>query len=163
MYQQSYQPHQQGQAQHQPILTDEDLAYTVLADLKRVVNEYATAATESSCQQVRSLFTNLLNSTLQMQGQLFKTMEQNNMYSTSSPALRQEIDKQLKQNQQTAQKTDQFLQQLSLGGRMQQPYQQAQAPYMNQQQNNPYSPNSQYQQQSGQSGQHHHGPNPYYM
>ncbi|SDW41962.1 spore coat protein [Paenibacillus sp. CF384] len=104
---------QQGQAQ--PILSDEDLAYTVLADLKRVVREYATAATESSCQEIRQLFTNLMNSTLQMQGHLYKIMEQNNMYSASSGALRQEIDKQLKQNQQTSQKTQQFLQQLNLG------------------------------------------------
>ncbi|SEN77714.1 spore coat protein [Paenibacillus sp. OV219] len=156
MYQQPYQQQQQGQTLHQPILTDEDLAYTVLADLKRVVSEYTTAATESSCQQVRALFTNLLNSTLQMQGQLFKVMEQNNMYSTSSPALRQEIDKQLKQNQQTAQKTDQFLQQLSLGGggyRIQQQYQPVQ--YQQPQ-------NTQYQQHAGQSQQQH-NPNPYYM
>ncbi|NBD26585.1 spore coat protein [Paenibacillus glycinis] len=105
----------QQQGQGHPLLSDEDLAYTVLSDLKRVVGEYATAATESSCQQVRQLFTNLLNSTLQMQGHLYKIMEQNNMYSAASPVLRQEIQKQLQQNQQTEQKTDQFLQQLGLG------------------------------------------------
>ncbi|MBO7744695.1 spore coat protein [Paenibacillus sp. MWE-103] len=104
---------QQGQAH--PMLSDEDLAYTVLADLKRVCGEYATATTESNCPQVRQLFTNLLNSTLQMQGHLYQIMEQNNMYSVASPALRQEVDKQLKQNQQTAQQTQQFLQQHGYG------------------------------------------------
>ncbi|WP_308635626.1 spore coat protein [Paenibacillus silvisoli] len=112
MYQQQNQQQQQG---HQPILSDEDLAYSVLADLKRVVREYATAATEANCQMIRQLFTNLMNSTLQLQGNLYNLMQQQNMYDTSSPALRQEVDKQLKQNQQTAQKTEQFLQQLHLG------------------------------------------------
>ncbi|MFC5648125.1 spore coat protein [Paenibacillus solisilvae] len=126
---------QQGQAQHhQSLLPDEDLAYTVLSDLKRVVREYATAATESSCPQIRQLFTNLLNSTLQLQGQLFKAMESQNMYSTASPALRQEVDKQIKQNQQMEQKTAQLLQQIGAG----------------QQQFQPFMQNQQHQQMAGQ-------------
>ncbi|RAP77357.1 spore coat protein [Paenibacillus montanisoli] len=132
------QQYQQGQAR--PILSDEDLAYTVLADLKRVVREYATAATEANCQQIRQLFTNLMNSTLQMQGNLYNLMLQHNMYDTSSPALRQEVDKQLKMNQQTAQKTQQFLQQQHLGGYASHQYQAPQQ-QLHQQQNpgvNPY-------------------------
>lgn len=134
---------QQGQAQHQSLLADEDLAYSVLTDLKRVVSEYTTAATESSCPEIRQMFTHLLNSTLQMQGQLFKIMESNNMYQTSSPALRQELDKQIRQNQQTEQKTAQLLQQFGLSQQsftrapqyQQQPYIQSQAipqPFMQQ-------------------------------
>ncbi|NIK66828.1 MULTISPECIES: spore coat protein [unclassified Paenibacillus] len=96
-------------------LPDEDLAYTVLSDLKRVVREYSTAATESSCPEVRQMFTQLMNSTLKLQGNLFQTMQSANMYNTASPALRQEIDKQVKEYQQTQQKTTQYLQQ-RLGG-----------------------------------------------
>ncbi|SFE47165.1 Coat F domain-containing protein [Paenibacillus catalpae] len=96
-------------------LPDEDLAYTVLSDLKRVVREYATAATESTCPEVRQMFTHLLNSTLKLQGNLFQAMQSQNMYSTASSALRQEIDKQTKEYQQTQQKTQQYLQQ-RLGG-----------------------------------------------
>ncbi|MDQ0061156.1 spore coat protein [Paenibacillus harenae] len=107
------------QQQNQPFLSDEDLAYTVLCDLKRVVREYATAATEASCPDIRELFTKLTNSTLTMQGQLFQAMQQANMYNTASPALRQELDKQMKQYQQTKQKTQQFLQQKT-GGQMSQ-------------------------------------------
>lgn len=103
------------QSPNQSILPDEDLAYTVLSDLKRVVREYATAATESTCPDIRDLFTKLTNSTLKMQGQLFQTMQQANMYSVSSPALRQELDKQIREYQQTKQETQQFLQQ-KLGG-----------------------------------------------
>ncbi|MFD0588451.1 spore coat protein [Paenibacillus sp. GCM10027627] len=101
--------------QNQAILTEEDLASTVLSDLKRVVREYATAATESTCPDIRQLFTKLLDNTLKAQGQLFQVMQQNNMYNTASPALRQELDKQAQQYKQTAQKTKQTLQQ-KLGG-----------------------------------------------
>ncbi|GGG51362.1 spore coat protein [Paenibacillus radicis (ex Gao et al. 2016)] len=101
----------QQQQQQQQALPDEDLAYTVLSDLKRVVREYATAATESTCPTVRQMFTNLLNSTLKMQGDLFQAMQAQNMYSTASPALRQELDKQIKEYSQTQQKTSQWLQQ----------------------------------------------------
>ncbi|GKU75858.1 spore coat protein [Paenibacillus sp. L3-i20] len=97
--------------QSQSILTEEDLVSTVLSDLKRVVREYATAATESTCPDIRQLFTKLLDSTLTMQGQLFQAMQQANMYNPSSPALRQELDKQAKEYQQTTQKTKQMLQQ----------------------------------------------------
>ncbi|MBH5317329.1 spore coat protein [Paenibacillus sp. GSMTC-2017] len=97
--------------QSQSILTEEDLASTVLSDLKRVVREYATGATESTCPDIRQLFTKLLDSTLSLQGQLFQAMQQANMYNTSSPALRQELDKQAQQYKQTAQKTKQMLQQ----------------------------------------------------
>lgn len=104
------------QGQQQSFLSEEDLASTILSDLKRVVREYATAATESTCPDIRQLFTKLLNNTLNMQGQLFQAMQQSNMYNTASPALRQELDKQAQQYQQTAQKTKQFLQQ-KLGNR----------------------------------------------
>lgn len=126
--------HQQGQT----ILTEEDLASTVLADLKRVVREYATAATESTCPDIRQLFTKLLDNTLKAQGQLFQVMQQNQMYNTASPALRQEMDKQAQQYKQTAQKTKQLLQQ-KLGGmgqgsmytpmQQQQSHQQSHQPY----------------------------------
>lgn len=109
--------HQQQHTQAvsmQTLMPEKDLAYTVLADLKRVVREYATAATESSCQQTRQMFTNLLNDTLRMQGNLFYAMQQQNMYSVASPALRQEVDKQIKEHQQVIQQAEQHLQQLGL-------------------------------------------------
>lgn len=111
-----------NQQQQHAILQDEDQAYSILADLKRVTREYATAATESSCDQVRQMFTSLLNSTLHLQGELYKMMKQNNMYSAASPCLRQEIDKQLQQNKQTLDKTQQFVQGLvGQGGGMGRP------------------------------------------
>ncbi|GGF99370.1 spore coat protein [Paenibacillus abyssi] len=99
------------QSHNQSLMPEQDMAYTVLADLKRVSREYAIAATESTCPDIRQLFTSLLNSTLRLQGDLFQTMQQLKMYTPSSPALKQEIDKQLRQHEQTFQKTKQFLQQ----------------------------------------------------
>ncbi|GAB6988364.1 spore coat protein [Paenibacillus pini] len=92
-------------------MQDEDLLYTILADLKRTVREYTTATTESSCPSIRQLFTQLTNETLTMQGELFNLMKQLNMYSTSSSALRQDIDKQIQDAKNTMQKTNQFVSQ----------------------------------------------------
>ncbi|WEK55207.1 MAG: spore coat protein [Candidatus Cohnella colombiensis] len=98
------------------MLSDEDMAYTILSDLKRVTREYATAATESVCTQTRQMFTTMLDDTLRMQGELFNAMNQNQMYNTASPALRQELDKQHKQYQQTQQQTNQFVEQCHASG-----------------------------------------------
>ena len=130
------------QQQQQSMLSEEDLASTIISDLKRIVREYATATTESTCPDIRQLFTKLTDSTMKMQGQMFETMQQNNMYNASSPALRQELDKQVKQYQQTKQKTVQFVQQ-NLGQQQNQTF---------------YTPAM--QQQSAQQQQ---GQQPYYM
>ncbi|UVI28701.1 spore coat protein [Paenibacillus spongiae] len=143
--------YQQQQSQQQPsiqtLLPDQDMAYAVLADLKRVVREYATAATESSCPQIRQMFTQLMNDTLRMQGDLYNVMQQQNMYSKASPALRQEVDKQLRQQQQMQQKEQQHLQQIGLAGQpMQQQFQAYQQPQSPQyQQSQQYQQYQQYQ------------------
>lgn len=132
--------------QQRAVLQDEDQAYSILADLKRVTREYATAATESSCDQVRQMFTSLLNSTLKLQGDLYKAMKQNNMYSAASPCLKQEIDKQLQQNKMTLGKTHQFVQGLMGQAGLQHPQgyanvtmpQQVSPTQMQQPQNPPY-------------------------
>lgn len=115
-------------ANQQQFMPDADLAYTVLCDLKRTTREYATAAMESVCPAVRQQFTQLLNMTLQMQGELYTAMQSNNMYNASSPTLRQEIDKNLKTYQDTQMKTQQFVQQArqSAPQAWQQPQQNAQ-------------------------------------
>lgn len=107
MYQTTMQPH----TQHRALLPDQDILYTLLADQKRVSREYCTAVTESNCQVVRGMFTELLHDTLSLQGQLYNQMQQQNMYNASSKAQRQEVDKQIQQYGQTQQKTQQFMQQ----------------------------------------------------
>ncbi|MEK4063605.1 MULTISPECIES: spore coat protein [Paenibacillus] len=92
-------------------MSDEDLLNTVLADLKRTVREYTTAATESNCPTVRRVFNDLTMDTLHLQGELYTKMSQMNMYTTPGKALRQDIDKQIQTAHQTQQKCQQFVQQ----------------------------------------------------
>ncbi|MFC4099550.1 spore coat protein [Paenibacillus xanthanilyticus] len=123
MFQQS-----NGQNQsHTHLLAEEDLAYTVLADLKRVSGEYATAVTESNSPDIRQVFTSLLNSTLRLQGELYRAMQQNNLYDTPTSALRQEVDKQLQKQQQSQQKAAQLLQKVGLQPQSQGQFQPQQA------------------------------------
>jgi len=91
-------------------LEDKDWLHTILNDLKRTSREYAIAVTESNCQTVRQEFTQLLNSTLTLQGKLYDFMQQQNMYTAASPALAQEIQKQVQQYQQSGQQAFQFAQ-----------------------------------------------------
>lgn len=112
MYQQQQQSQQpQSQQQAASLLQEKDWLNTVLCELKRTAREYTTAVTESNDQSLRQVFTNLLNSTLTLQGQLFQLMKQQNMYSASSPALSQEIQKQVQQLQQSGKQAFQFAQQ----------------------------------------------------
>ncbi|MFS0840622.1 spore coat protein [Paenibacillus sp. 1P03SA] len=126
------QQNQQQNPQNGSPLSDKDLLYTILADHKRVIREYATAATESTCPEIRQLFNHLTLNTLLLQGELYTFMKQNNMYSTPSPALRQDIDKQIQHSQQSGQQTQQRVNPyLSSGGQhpgysyIQPPYNQA--------------------------------------
>ena len=100
-----------NQAQSSSVLTEDDLANILLADLKRVVREYATAATESTCPTIRQMFTDLLNKTLTMQGQLFQAMQSANMYQQASKASQTELTKQLTSYKQSQQQVQSFLQQ----------------------------------------------------
>ncbi|WP_233147064.1 spore coat protein [Paenibacillus selenitireducens] len=102
---------QQQNNQQGTFMPDGDMMYTILADLKRTVGEYTTATTEAACPAVRSMFTNLLNHSLQIQGDLYNYMQQNNMYDKPSPALKQAIDKEMQLMQQTQQQTQQFVSQ----------------------------------------------------
>ncbi|MDP9727225.1 MULTISPECIES: spore coat protein [Alicyclobacillus] len=111
MYPQSPNPYTQTSMAANSWMEDQDLAYTVLADLKRVCREYTTAATESNCPAVRQMFVSLLNDSLQLQAELYHLMQQQGWYNTSSPAIRSELDKQVQQYRQSEQKTRQWAQQ----------------------------------------------------
>ncbi|MGC5770996.1 spore coat protein [Paenibacillus pabuli] len=95
-------------------MQEQDLLKSILADLRRTAREYTTATTESSCPMTRRMFTDLTNDTLRLQGELFKVMQQNNMYSAGSKALRQDVDKQIQSAQQTQQKCQQFIQEKNM-------------------------------------------------
>ncbi|MFS0781096.1 spore coat protein [Bacillus sp. 1P06AnD] len=95
----------------QAILSEEDLLYSILSDLKRTCREYTTAATESNCPSVRQQFQSLLQSSLTLQGNLYQFMSQNGMYNTSAPTLESDITTTSTQYSQTQMKTNQLVQQ----------------------------------------------------
>lgn len=97
-------------------MQDKDLLNIILADLKRTVREYTTAATESSCPTVRRMFNDLTMDTLRLQGDLYNRMQEMNMYSAPAKALRPELDKQISSTQQAQSKLRQFIQQKTGGG-----------------------------------------------
>lgn len=97
--------------QQTPVIQEQDVVYTFLADLKRTAREYTTAVTESNCPEVRQMFEQLLQNTLQLQNQTYQLMAQQGWYNTSSPVLAQEINKQLNTYQQTQTQTNQLVQQ----------------------------------------------------
>ena len=86
------------------------MLYTILCELKRTSREYTIAVNESNCSNIRQVFNSLLQSTLQTQEKVYQYMKQQNMYNTSSPALRKEMEKQFTHYQQTQQETNQFVQ-----------------------------------------------------
>lgn len=94
-----------------PTMGEQDIVYSFLADLKRAAREYTTAVTESNCPDVRSVFEQLLQNTLMLQGQTYLLMSHQGWYNTSSPVLSAEINKQLNTYTQTQTQTNQMLQQ----------------------------------------------------
>lgn len=93
------------------ILTEQDLANTLLCDLKRVVREYATAATEATCPDVRAMYTQLLNTALTSQGNLFYAMKASQIYEQPLLASQQTIKQQVDAFKQTEQQLNTFLSQ----------------------------------------------------
>lgn len=93
------------------LLPQDDLLKIVLADLRRTVREYTTATTESSCPAIRNVFTELTDSTLRLQGELYKLMEQHQIYTVPAGAPRKELDNNLQQADQTYNKAKQFVMQ----------------------------------------------------
>ncbi|GAB6926809.1 hypothetical protein JCM10914A_07920 [Paenibacillus sp. JCM 10914] len=96
-------------------LPEEDLLDPILGELKRSVREYTTATTESSCPDIRKMFTDLTADTLKLQGEFFTMMKQNNMYTMGPTALKYDVDKQHKQAQQSIQKAHDTIQQKTSG------------------------------------------------
>lgn len=118
-------------------MQEEDLLNTILTDLKRTVREYVTAATEANCPMIRQMFTDLTNSTLRMQGDLYHLMKQQNMYTLSPPTSRKSVEQAVQQNQQSKQKCQQFVQQ-KLGAQANVQYVQAQSAHMTNSQHQSY-------------------------
>lgn len=100
-----------GTGMQASIMEEQDLVKTILADEKRVIKEYASAATEAECQMVRDAFTQIFNDTLQIQGEVFQLMSQQGWYGTPDPASASQLQQQVQKHKQTEQQTMQWMQQ----------------------------------------------------
>lgn len=91
------------------MLPQDDLLKIMLADLRRTSREYTTATTEASCPAIRSLFSELTDSTLKLQGELYKLMEQQQIYTKPAGASRKEVDQNLQEAEQACMKAKQLV------------------------------------------------------
>ncbi|WDH84171.1 spore coat protein [Paenibacillus urinalis] len=91
-------------------MPEADLMQSILDNLKRTVREYTTATTEAACPTIRQMFTDLTMNTLKLQGQIFNTMQQHNMYQAPGNALQMDLNKEIQTQKQTKQELTQFLQ-----------------------------------------------------
>ncbi|MFD2671926.1 spore coat protein [Marinicrinis sediminis] len=82
-------------------LTEKDMAFQILNELKRMAREFTTACLEASCQQVRQLFEQKLSRTLSMQNQLYQTMEQIGFYSPPQSMDAQQLQQKSAQLSET--------------------------------------------------------------
>lgn len=114
-YGQQYGQHQYGRQQtmqHMHLgLNDQDMANTVLNELKRIASEYATACTEAAAPHIRRTFEQLLHQTLADQGQLFHMMSRLNMYGQPVQAQHSDIQREIEQCRQTDEQLQQLVQQ----------------------------------------------------
>lgn len=102
-------------------MPEKDMLNIALADLRRSAREYTTATTESSCPSVRQMFTQLTESTMKLQGELYELMSSANMYNAPARAQRQEVSQHVQSAQQTMSKAQQFVQQHLSAGSTQAP------------------------------------------
>ncbi|AWB43951.1 spore coat protein [Paenibacillus sp. CAA11] len=93
------------------LLPEKDLLNTILADLRRTVREYSTAVTESACPAVRQMFTELTDSSLRLQGDLYQLMASHQMYNAPVKAPRDEVSKRAQSARKTQEDAYRFVQQ----------------------------------------------------
>ena len=91
--------------------SDRDMTNFVLAELKRVTREYATAALEANHPMIRERFTHLMQRSLQDQSRLYDTMNQLGMYGQLSFASQQEVYREQQKHAQSGYELQSFLQQ----------------------------------------------------
>lgn len=111
----------QGQTQQQfgqpshVHLSEKDAAGLILAELRRISREYATAALEANDLQVREMFKSLLSQTLRDQEELYETLSKKNGYSNLPLATPLDINNELQKRGQAGQKLKELVN-TQLGG-----------------------------------------------
>jgi hypothetical protein len=94
--------------------SDRTLAEQVLNELKRVSAEYVAAATEASASDLRALFRELANQTLDAHERLYTAMRAHGLLDAAFAAPQQEVQKQAQKSSEAYRATSQLLSGLSV-------------------------------------------------
>jgi hypothetical protein len=89
--------------------SDSALAEQVLNELKRISAEYVTAATEASASDLRALFRELANQTLDAHERLYTAMRSHGLIEAAFAAPQQEVLKQAQKSSEAHRATSQLL------------------------------------------------------
>ncbi len=73
--------------QHQAIFTEQEIMNDALSSEKQVIQAYGTYLAESTCENLRSELTKILNDKQQVQYQIFDAMRQKGWYNTKNANL----------------------------------------------------------------------------
>lgn len=70
--------------QHNAILTEQEIITDALTSEKQIIGAYGTYLSESTCENLRSEFTKILNDKQQIQYQIFDAMKQKGWYNVKN-------------------------------------------------------------------------------
>ncbi len=73
--------------QHQAILSEQEIMNDALASEKQIISAYGTYLPESTCENLRSEFTKIINDKQQVQLQIFDAMKQKGWYNVKNANL----------------------------------------------------------------------------
>ena len=73
--------------QHQAVFTEQEIINDALSSEKQIITAYGTYLAESTCENLRSELTKIINDKQQIQLQLFNTMQQKGWYNVKNANL----------------------------------------------------------------------------
>lgn len=69
---------------HTAVFTEQEIMNDALSSEKQVINTYGTYLAESTCENLRSEFTKIINDKQQIQFQMFDAMKQKGWYNVKN-------------------------------------------------------------------------------
>lgn len=73
--------------QHQAVFTEQEIMNDALSSEKQILTAYGTYLAESTCENLRSELTKIINDKQQLQFQIFDTMRQKGWYNVKNANL----------------------------------------------------------------------------
>lgn len=73
--------------QHTPIFTEQEIMNDALSSEKQIITAYGTYIAESTCENLRSELSKIINDKQQIQYQIFDAMKKKGWYNTKNANL----------------------------------------------------------------------------